>query len=151
MYECDCYYAVMVSGLQHQFPRSICLIEVFRLRQYALLLLLSAGSGNALSAENPVPSGSDLLLACEESIESGYNSTRGMLCIWYVTPCDCDAGKKPDLPRVCLPADVSHEQLTLQVVRELRQKPLLQEQTAEAAAASILAPLYPCGEESRNN
>ncbi len=113
--------------------------------------LLFAGAGNTLATDNPAPTGADLLQACTEAMASGYNSSKGMLCIWYVTPCDCEANNKPGLPRVCLPADISHERLAERIVREISQTPSLLKLSAEAAAASVLAPIYPCGEESRNN
>ena len=123
----------------------------FRFKRYVFMSLLFAGAVNILATDNPAPTGADLLHACTEAMASGFNSSKGMLCIWYVTPCDCEANNTNDLPRVCLPADVSHERLADQVVQELRQAPQLLNLSAEAAAANILAPVYPCGDESRNN
>lgn len=90
------------------------------------------------------PSAADLLAACEDSLQNGFKDERGMLCVWYVTPCACDAAIKPGLPRVCLPSSATPEALATEVVRALRQRPELASMSAEAAAATILAPRYPC-------
>ena len=49
------------------------------------------------------PTGADVVAACEESLVNGFQGTTGMMCVWYVTPCDCHIGKDPVIPRVCLP------------------------------------------------
>ena len=90
------------------------------------------------------PTASNLLNACEDSLENGFQSEMGMLCIWYVTPCDCHFGEKLDVPRVCLPPDLSHEILAKEVVEALKARPELQKETAEMAAGLILSPRYPC-------
>ena len=96
--------------------------------------------GNSQAA----PSGQDLLLACENSLLNGFQGTKGMMCIWYVTPCDCHYGEKESIPRVCLPVDISHEELAKEVVSGLKADPALQEFTAEMAVGTILSPHYPC-------
>lgn len=90
------------------------------------------------------PTGADLLEACQFAGKNGYDSTQGMMCIWYVTPCDCHFGKSKEIPRVCLPETVSHQQLADVVVRGIQQTPDLKQVSAEQAAANILSPLYPC-------
>ncbi len=47
------------------------------------------------------PTGKSLLKACEIAQKNGYNSTEGMLCVWYATPCDCHTDES--IPAVCLP------------------------------------------------
>lgn len=90
------------------------------------------------------PSAADLLLACEDALQNGFKHERGMLCVWYVTPCACDAAIKPGLPRVCLPPAAAPRVLAREVVRALRQRPALASLSAAEAAATILAPRYPC-------
>ena len=90
------------------------------------------------------PSGADLLHACEDSLVNGFQSTKGMMCIWYVTPCDCHFGDKKSVPRVCLPKDAAHEELARVVMNGLKEKNELQTLTAEMAAGTILSPIYPC-------
>ena len=92
------------------------------------------------------PSGADLLRACEDSIKNGFDTKAGMLCIWYVTPCDCNFAAKKQLPRVCLPEDKSHESLAKEVMTGLQQQPGLKTETAEMAAAKILSLKYPCSD-----
>jgi len=88
------------------------------------------------------PTGKSLLKACEIAQKNGYNSTEGMLCVWYATPCDCHTDES--IPAVCLPADYQVEHLAEIVIKELKQQPDLQTVSAIEAAAHILAPLYPC-------
>ena len=90
------------------------------------------------------PSGNDLLIACETSLEEGFQGTTGMMCVWYVTPCDCHYGKETRIPRVCLPEDYETEYLAKEVIDGLKAKPKLLDETAEMAAAEILAKKYPC-------
>ncbi len=66
------------------------------------------------------------------------------MCIWYVTPCDCNHGDKKTVPRVCLPEDISHEKLAREVITSLKEHPAYQDHTAEMAAGLILSPKYPC-------
>ncbi len=107
-----------------------------------LLLCLATAS---VRAELEMPSGAELLAACEHASRHGYDNPRGMLCIWYVTPCDCAVGKSPTLPRVCLPPDVQHEALAQLVMQALRERAELLVIGAEEAAAIILSEYYPCG------
>lgn len=90
------------------------------------------------------PSGADLESACQQSLNDGFHGNEGMLCTWYVTPCDCDYGKKQDLPRVCLPQTVSVETLASEVVAGLQAQPGLKTRDAGFAAARILSRIYPC-------
>ena len=90
------------------------------------------------------PSGNDLLTACEESLINGFQGPNGMMCIWYVTPCDCQYGKDIVIPRVCLPDNKSHELLAREVVKGLKSQAELQSESAEMAAGLILSPQYPC-------
>jgi Ssp1 endopeptidase immunity protein Rap1a len=90
------------------------------------------------------PSGNDLLLACEDSLVNGFQSKMGMMCIWYVTPCDCNFGKEKIVPRVCLPKKALHDDLARVVIAGLQKQPELQSETAEMAAGQILSPKYPC-------
>lgn len=101
-------------------------------------------STTQILAEPAMPTGAELLLACQHAREHGYDNTRGMLCIWYVTPCDCEPNKAEDVPRVCLPPGIEHEVLARQVIEGLLDKPGLQALGAEDAAAQILARYYPC-------
>lgn len=106
----------------------------------ALLLLdVSAATPDA-------PTGADLLSACQHAQRSDYQGEKGMLCIWYVTPCDCQSLKDTALPRVCLPADISHETTAAQVVSALKNQVELQSLSAAQAAARILAASYPCSD-----
>ena len=104
------------------------------------IVLLLMFSTDALTA----PSGTDLLHACEDSLVNGFQSTKGMMCIWYVTPCDCNFGNKKTVPRVCLPDNISHELLAREVIDGLKENSELQPLTAEMAAGTILSPIYPC-------
>lgn len=98
-----------------------------------------------LSAEVlATPTGSELLSACEDSLEKGFQGTTGMMCVWYATPCDCHHGKDSDIPRVCLPDGKSTESLAQEVVDGLKSRPELQEKAAEVSAGLILVEKYPC-------
>lgn len=108
-----------------------------KLKWIILFLVLS---GDVLAA----PSGADLLRACEDSLVNGFQSTKGMVCIWYVTPCDCNFGDKKTIPRVCLPKNANHEDLARVVVKSLKENKELQTRTAAMAAGTILSPIYPC-------
>ena len=90
------------------------------------------------------PSGNDLLTACEESLTNGFHGSTGMMCIWYVTPCDCHHGKDIAISRVCLPNNETHKSLAREVVEGLKSQPELQSQSAEMAVGVILSPKYPC-------
>ena len=103
----------------------------------SFLLLISVEAWSA-------PSGTDLLKACEESLANGFHGSTGMMCIWYVTPCDCHHGKDIAIPRVCLPDNEPHELLAREVVEGLKSQPELQTVIAEIAVGVILSPRYPC-------
>lgn len=90
------------------------------------------------------PSAADLEAACQQSLNEGFHGNEGMLCTWYVTPCDCDYGKKQEIPRVCLPGTVSVETLANEVMAGLQQQPELKTEDAGFAAALILSRIYPC-------
>ena len=90
------------------------------------------------------PTGADVLAACEESLAIGFQGTTGMMCVWYVTPCDCNYGKDPATPRVCLPGYIEPESLAREVIEGLKLRPELQSEPAELASSMGLAPKYPC-------
>ena len=95
----------------------------------------SSGAGAA-------PSGADLEIACRQSLDKGFQGDMGMVCSWYVTPCDCDYGKKGEIPRVCLPEAVTIEKLAGQVLTGLQNHPELKTRDAGFAASSILFGQY---------
>ena len=90
------------------------------------------------------PGGADLLRACNQALAGGFNGMQGRMCTWYVTPCDCEAARKPGAPRVCLPEAVATESLARAVVAGLVAQPELQLKDADVAAAMILSRFYPC-------
>lgn len=110
---------------------------------FPLSLLFSLVSIDAM-AEPEMPRGAELLAACQYAQEYGYDNTRGMLCIWYVMPCDCEITRDDDMPRVCLPADIDHTVLAQRVIQGLVDNPGLQALDAELAAARILSQYYSC-------
>ncbi|OGT64690.1 MAG: hypothetical protein A2W69_01470 [Gammaproteobacteria bacterium RIFCSPLOWO2_02_47_7] len=99
-----------------------------------------------ISPLSAAPSAVDLLDACEHSLQNGFQGIKGDVCIWYVTPCDCDYGKTKEMPRVCLPDSVPVESLARIVVRGLKEQPGLHMENADYAAAMILSRIYPCSE-----
>ncbi len=111
----------------------------------SLFLPLCLAATTTARAEPDMPGGAELLAACEHASNHGYDNTLGMLCIWYITPCDCTVNKSPSLPRVCLPPDVHHDVLAQRVMQALRERRALLELSAEEAAAIILSEYYPCG------
>lgn len=90
------------------------------------------------------PSAKDLLKACEDSLENGFHGSTGMMCSWYVTPCDCHHGKDLAIPRVCLTGNESEDSLAKIVVDDLKRQPALQLKPAEMAAGIILSAGYSC-------
>lgn len=92
------------------------------------------------------PSGADLETACRHSLDRGFQGNDGMMCTWYVTPCDCDYGKKHETARVCLPETVPVETLAGLVVSGLHERPELKSKDAGYAAAEILSHIYPCSD-----
>lgn len=104
-----------------------------------ILLLFSAFNVPA------APSGEQLLAACNDSLMHDFQGINGVMCAWYVTPCDCEKGKET-LPKICLTEPVSTATLAKTVVAGLRKHPELQREDAEFAAASILSQVYSCPE-----
>jgi Ssp1 endopeptidase immunity protein Rap1a len=90
------------------------------------------------------PTGADLLGACEDSLANGFQGSKAMMCVWYVTPCDCHHGKDSEILRVCLPDGKSAESLAREVIEGLKSQPGLQSKSAEVSASLILSPKYPC-------
>jgi len=90
------------------------------------------------------PSGAELLTACEQSMMKGFSGMKGMMCTWYVTPCDCNYGNENELPRVCLPPSPDIDALAHEVITGLIAQPELQELNADIAANTILIRNYPC-------
>ena len=114
-----------------------------------IITLFTAGLLASLFYSSKVcaaPSGADLESACQQSLEYGFHGNEGMLCTWYVTPCDCDYGMKQEFPRVCLPETVPVETLAGLVVNGLKKQPELKTEDAGFAAAEILSRTYPCSE-----
>jgi len=93
---------------------------------------------------NAAPSANELLAACQDSLANGFHASTGMMCSWYVTPCDCHHGKDLAIPRVCLTGIESEESLAKIVVAGLKAQPALQLESAEMAAGIILSANYPC-------
>ncbi len=89
------------------------------------------------------PTGNDLLMACRSSLDKGFNSVEGMLCTWYVTPCDC-VHSREDVPRVCLPPGFNEENLARLVIDHLKSSRDLLNKDAAVAANTILVNYYPC-------
>ena len=69
------------------------------------------------------PTAGDLLFACDYAGQHGFRNQYGMMCIWYARPCDCHTSKNEDMPRVCLPAGVSDDDLIRQVGEGIRNNP----------------------------
>lgn len=110
------------------------------MKSISTLFLLMIFSGKVFAAS----SGSDLLTACETALQRGFQDTTGIMCAWYVTPCDCHYGKVLEVPRVCLPDGLETEYLAKEVIAGLKSNPQLQKKTAEISAAEILVKKYPC-------
>lgn len=92
-----------------------------------------------------VPSGGDLLKACNASLANGFEGVNGTMCKWYITPCDCETGGQT-LPEICLPEPVSTEILAKAVITGLSEHPELQRQDAAFAAAAVLSEIYSCSD-----
>ncbi len=90
------------------------------------------------------PTGSDLLYACNMSLESGFDSIEGKMCAWYTTPCNC--GSDASIPAVCLPEDVNTEELAKLVIQGLSNREDLLNIYAGDSAAILLSENYPCTE-----
>lgn len=107
----------------------------------ALCVVLLMSCTGIVSAQSI--SGNELIAACEKAIASDFAGNTGMICHWYVTPCDCNYGNE-QLPKVCLPADFNEEKLAQQVIDGLNSNPDLLAKDAAFAANSVLTVLYPC-------
>jgi len=107
---------------------------------YVVLMMSCTGVVPAQSI-----SGNELVAACEKAVASDFAGELGMICHWYVTPCDCIYGNE-QLPRVCLPADVNEETLAQQVIAGLNSNPELLSKDAAFAANSVLTVLYSCSD-----
>jgi len=92
------------------------------------------------------PNGKDLLVACEHALDKGFTDAEGMMCTWYVTPCDCYYSVDSEIPRVCLPPAPDVAALAREVADGLAATPELLEKTADVAAGTILKRNYPCTE-----
>ncbi len=88
--------------------------------------------------------GADLLTVCDTALKTNFRGMNGKMCIWYVTPCDCDFGGDTALPPVCLPDSVSNLTLAFMVTEMLKATPEFQKKDAGEAAALILSEVYPC-------
>jgi hypothetical protein len=105
------------------------------------LLLLACSCTTAYAA---VPSGQQLLEACEQAQASGFKGPRALVCEWYAIPCDCAGMKSEPSPRVCLPADYDVRDLVSKVTAGLKDSPELRNGSADTAVAVILSRHYPC-------
>ena len=90
------------------------------------------------------PNGKELLAACEHSLDKGFSGAEGMMCTWYVTPCDCFHSEDSEIPRVCLPFPPDVDALAKEVSEGLAVTPELLDKTADIAAGTILKKNYPC-------
>ena len=109
-----------------------------------ILLMLLFGITHTFAQS---PSGQDLLTACESALENGFNSKHGMVCSWYVMPCNCESAKaesKTVIPRVCLPHNLTEIELAELVLEQIRARVDLLDKSAELAANTILSSYYPC-------
>ena len=93
------------------------------------------------------PNGKDLLIACEHSLVNGFSGTEGMMCTWYVTPCDCFQSEDSEIPRVCLPPVPDVDALAREVIEGLAATPGLFNKSADVAAGVILEKSFPCTDE----
>ncbi len=105
------------------------------------ILLITPGLAHA------APTCKELIRACEIGLSNGFRGLRGKMCVWYVTPCDCDASD-PALPRVCLPDAVDVERIAVEVTEILKVSPEVQDLEADAAVANILSVIYPCKDDT---
>ena len=92
------------------------------------------------------PNGNDLLAACEHALDKGFSGEEGMMCTWYVTPCDCFHSDDSEIPRVCLPVPPDVHTLAREVADGLAATPELLDKTADIAAGTILIKKYLCEE-----
>jgi hypothetical protein len=92
------------------------------------------------------PDGSDLLLACNHALDTGFDSIQGQMCTWYVLPCNCSYDE--ELPAVCAPDDIEVSALAAIVVNGLKNNEDFMNQTAANSATIILSKKFPCNEKS---
>ena len=92
------------------------------------------------------PGGQQLLEACENTANKRASDIETMMCDWYITPCNCDTSQSDSIPRVCLPDNVSSDELRLIVVKALKSEPEMTRLGASKAAATILSRNFPCKE-----
>lgn len=92
------------------------------------------------------PNGTDLLRACRTSINNGFEDIEGMMCEYYLTPCECTAGEDNPAPRFCPPARASMGDLAVLVIDGFKKSPGLLNRDAQTAAAVILARRFPCSD-----
>ena len=119
---------------------------IYKNKKFAIAVCFGLLNLIFISILSAAPSAVDLLDACEISLKKGFQGIEGELCIWYITPCDCDYVKTKETPRVCLPEPVPVESLARIVVRGLKEQPELHMEDADYAAAIILSHVYPCSE-----
>jgi hypothetical protein len=84
------------------------------------------------------PNGKELLLACKHFLAKGFSGAEGMMCTWYVTPCDCFHGDNTEIPRVCLSSSPNIDDLAREVTEGLAMHPELFDKNTAVAAAMIL-------------
>lgn len=92
------------------------------------------------------PNGKELLSACKHALDKGFSGAEGMMCTWYVTPCDCFHSADSEIPRVCLSPSPDVAALAREVTDGLAETPELLNKTADVAAGMILIKNYPCTE-----
>ena len=112
------------------------------MNKYLLLAILSLWSFSTPRAA--APTGQQLLEACETAFKKDLQGTEALFCEWYATPCDCEAIRPADAPRVCLPENYDVQELSRKLLTGLRAAPELKQKQAATAAAIILARDYPC-------
>ena len=93
------------------------------------------------------PNGKELLAACEYSLDKGFSGTEGMMCTWYVTPCDCFHSEDSGIPRICLPQIPDVDALAREITEGLAMHPELLDKSADVAAGVILGKSFPCAGE----
>ena len=111
--------------------------KILRLFSGYVLLFISASVFST-------PNGKDLLTACEHSLKQGFSGAEGMMCTWYVTPCDCFHSDDSEIPRVCLSPALDVDALAREVMEGLIKSPDLLGKSADVAAGTILEKNYPC-------
>ena len=107
-------------------------------KAYVFLLFLTWTQAQA------VPNGSDLLQACEVSLENGFRDIEGQMCEYYVITCDCDLGSGNAGSGICIPDHVSTETLARDVVNGIKNSPGLLQEYAVTAVEKVLSEKYPC-------